>query len=289
MIRNAPLLFFLIVFAVVTNAQEMKDYRSAGRVGRIRTLHEETAKLIDESGELKESRRVVIEESNFNERGEKLTIKLTHPDGKPWVEGTFHYEYDDQGRIRVMEANGPDGKFQEKLVNTFNKNGKVTNKAFFDKNGQPVFDLIYVYNEAGNVSRMQEGRRPGKVYFDLVYTYNSDGIEADRKDYSAEGSLTYRTVTNYDTSGKETGVITYNESGKIISRSQYTYDAKDRNNVTEVVRSGMGDIVQSREHYTYDEFDEKGNWIKRHTVREIARGSEIVKEIEITYRTFTYY
>jgi len=289
MIRKTFLLFLLLAFAAVTNAQEMKDYRSAGRVGHIRTFREEIAKVAEESGELQELRRVVIEESKFNEKGEKLTIKLTHPDGKPWVESIFRYEYDDQGRIRVMDVNGPDGKFQEKLVNTYNKNGKVNNKAFFDKNGQPMFDLVYAYNEAGNVSRMQEERRTGKAYSDIVYTYSADGIEADRKNYEADGTLQARMVTTYDPSGKETEIVNYNSAGKITSRSQFSYDGKDRDNVTDVVRYGAGDIVENREHYTYDEFDAKGNWTKRHTVREVAKGSEIVKQMEATYRTFTYY
>ena len=288
MTRRTFLLFLVLAFAVITTAQEMKDFRSAGRVGHIRSLHEERAKLIEESGQLHESSRIVTEETKFSEKGEKLATRIVHPDGQTWTENSFRYEYDVEGRILAMDVLGPDGKLQYKFINTYNKNGKLNGKAYRDKNGQPIFDLIYAYDEAGNISRLHT-RKPGKGYSDEVYTYSADGIEAERQDYVADGVLHERVITTYDATGRQTEIVGYTGAGRVIARAQYSYDAKDRNNVTEVVLSGMGDIVQRREHYTYDEFDEKGNWTKRHTVKETARGSEIVKEMEVTYRTFTYY
>ena len=78
-----------------------------------------------------------------------------------------------------------------------------------------------------------------------------------------------------------------NIQGIAIRRETDSYDA--RGNVTQKAQYDWHKIMFLRETYTYDEFDAKGNWTKRHTYKEEVLRAGPASETDVDYRTITYY
>ena len=104
-----------------------------------------------------------------------------------------------------------------------------------------------------------------------------------------DGELTRRIVHNYNGNRKET--LVYDDKGRLYAKHLYILDEKgneiERTDFKDPLRAGKDDIKWV---YTYDAFDEKGNWTKKTMSKVIWDGSERLTQVYyVYYRTITYW
>ena len=117
------------------------------------------------------------------------------------------------------------------------------------------------------------------------YAYTQDVTVQTIDGSTADGEFKEITDITYDDRGRETGLIVYLEGGSPAIEETRSYD--DRWNLMEVLRYRNG-VLMRRETFSY-EFDARGNWVKRSIERETVRGDNSRRELEVNYRTITYY
>jgi len=94
-------------------------------------------------------------------------------------------------------------------------------------------------------------------------------------------------ITEYDLAGKRVDDVSYPVASAAVGKEDYKYD--DKGNIAEMtLRDARGSIL-SRERYKY-QFDSFGNWTRMVTSLVVFEGGVLrEEEVEVTYRTFTYY
>jgi hypothetical protein len=129
----------------------------------------------------------------------------------------------------------------------------LTEVKFFDSKNDTLVGIVkYNYDQNGNLIKCQTFNNKNVSGFALEFSYNSDGIRKGSKQYSASGEMT--NVFEY----------LFNDRGKIIG------------NHREDVVNG---VTQEFEHR--EEYDKKGNWVKR--VQYEDKKPVIIIEREIKY------
>lgn len=103
--------------------------------------------------------------------------------------------------------------------------------------------------------------------------------------YTPDGALLQKRVSTYDEKGRETEWAIYRGDGAPAAGQRRGYD--EQGNVAESISYGNG-VQVSRETFAY-EFDARGNWVKRRVVRDAVRKGIFDTEVEVNYRTITYY
>ncbi len=156
---------------------------------------------------------------------------------------------------------------------------------FYNPNGAVNHIEAFAYDDRGKMIREVHLNPDGTIRNTSVYTHDTSGRQAEWSIHKPDGTLSQRNVSTYDDKGRERGWIIYRGDGTPAMGQARSYD--ERGNVIESLRYGNG-VSVGRETFTY-EFDARGNWVKRRTVRETVKDGNSHTEIEVNYRAITYY
>lgn len=184
---------------------------------------------------------------------------------------------------------------------------------------------IVYYDEAGNKTRVEYYEdgflQTVRVYSDLdgnrvvkskevpASKVMSGGVGPRRLNSNLKRDTSFTTTFRFkfDAKGRRIEEAVINDNGNTSSRRVFKYDATgnlieqtsykgDRrlSTITYKIDSNGNPVEESHDtmikyFYTYEEFDEKGNWIKQ-TIKSVFKTREKPSEYHsVTYRTLVYY
>lgn len=279
------LLILILSLASPSSAQIETERSHPDFIGPVRTIRLETAAVTSVSGTPVEGSRVLVQLSSFDEMGNATGRSRFNPDGSlKWKLG-WVTSYDAGGRETEIVFLNADGAPTSKSASAYDEMGRKVGMTFFNPDGS--INHIQTFARDGNGKVAQEVHRNpnGTTRNTSNYTYDNRGRLTEWSLCKPDGKLTQRNVFTYDDNGRETGLAVYRGDGAQVIGESRSYD--ERGNVTVLLRHGNG-VIFSRETFTY-EFDARRNWIKRHIVREVLKGGNSRVEMEVNYRTITYY
>ncbi len=236
--------------------------------------------LIESSGETIEGERLPESElAAFDRHGELLLQYPYNSSQEKW-----DYEYDIDGNLIEM-------------IN--------------HRSGLTVLNAVFEYNEEGNFIKGNMSMPPD-VAWTFAYEYDEDGRMNESSVYVDEGIVSERTVLKYDANGNKVERIDYSSSespdfkhtykyddtGTMIESSFYEY-SKGAEKIWETNKyNTKGDDVEVIRYayspdrsvyativFSYVEYDEYGNWIKRNILK--SDESETLQYAQ--YRIIDYY
>jgi len=210
------------------------------------------------------------------------------------------YKADSSGKAGEQDSccvvtNKYDAKGYASAFGSVNKAGTENNEGVFShddkglfteqkmsKNGKPVSSLT-VKNENGKPVIAQSFDSANKMdfYYTGITTNEYDRLTA-YKQYKPDSTLKSSAEMTYDkylfkgqTTKDSVGKETYSNTVKL----------DDKNNVVEVTSKEVtkDSTINKTVKYTYDSFDDKGNWTQRTEIDEKGKPAKISK------RTITYY
>jgi hypothetical protein len=234
-------------------AMERNNWANAHLNGKVKSI-EETPYTPDESGKISEMDSCCVELKEYSDKG--FIMKYTEKN----KEGTVT-------QVNVME-HSETGKF---ISNTRFKNGKEVWKRVVnrDEEGNPLgaFDS----DSTQQVTRIHKG----EVYNDFNQpvsgkTYTSDSTYL--------GTWSYKYID-----GLRAGYSWIDSAN--VQRINRTGEVNDKGWISKVVDVRVeenGDTTTTSETYTYDSFDEMGNWTQR---------TEYIdqKPVHVMKRSYTYH
>lgn len=215
----------------------------------------------------------------YNSKGELTSSQKTKPDG--YVKDTT-YDTTTGNRKSSVEklANG-------KIINAeYNIN---TNKKTFqkientNKNGEVTRTRTYTYDKDGKVSTRMYFDKNGELVNVSKYTRDADGTMT-RTDYSGDGNYVGGMTFKYDSEGKNTQKIGFDAEGKVKTTTNYTYydsgvratkeKLNGQNQPLEEKRYATNGVLISHNKYKYDK---DGNLIGKSSV-EYDKNHNVISE-----------
>jgi hypothetical protein len=201
----------------------------------------------------------------------------------------------------------------EKHSNTFDKQGRLSEEAFFDSAGKTRSRTTHEYADDGsevettfgsdgNVEekliikrkRDSEGRvievmvfkDDGSLRNRIVGSYESQGQVFEESNFKPDGSLLNRSIVAYDDSGKIREFNLYNSAGVVIQREA---TAGDINEVT-LRNAGNGSVQRIlRNRPVVEAVDTHGNWTRQKTAMTKTEPGRSEEGFVVVNRTITYY
>ncbi len=279
------LLAVALACAHSSNAQSRTDREIAGLFGPVRTARVETARVSSVSGRFVEGERVPTQYSSFDEKGNATAQEVFNPDGSHRWKLAWGHAYDAKGRETETTFLNAKGALTSRAVFVYDERGRKVEATFYTSGGAVNHVERFDYDERGRKTREAHLNADGTLRNTQVYTYDAAGRLTEWSLHTPDGALYQRNVHTYDEKGRETEWLIYRGDGTPSIGQKYVYD--ESGNVTESLRYGNG-VPLRRETYIY-EFDARGNWVKRRVVREALKDGGSRTEIEMNYRTLTYY
>lgn len=279
------LLSVTLVCARASAAQTATARELFGLVGPVRSIRVETARVSDASGESVEGERVLTHFASFDEMGNTTAQSVFTPDGTPrWKLGWGH-TYDAEGRMTGTTYFNSRGTLTSRAVFVLDARGRKVEATFYNPGGTVNHIQRFSHDERGRMTRETHLNPDGTPRLTSFYTYDGGRRPTERRTQKPDGTLFQRNVFTYDEKGRETEWVIYLGDGTPGAGQRRIYD--EGGNVTESLRY-WGGVLGIRETFTY-EFDARGNWVKRRVARERIKGGATRTEVEVNYRTITYY
>ena len=185
---------------------------------------------------------------DFERRGQTVEEKR-----RPWYTTTYNTE----GNISEKLSYDPNGAIIEKLVHTYDANGRSTGYEeyaamldktltiprhhvykldeegrrieyiLFESNGSIGTRFVYKYDAKGNLTEEQFYPHTGQLGGRLVSTFDERGNQTSQTSYLANGALSWKTISKYDANGNRTEALQYN-GNTLKYKVLFSYDSKGR-------------------------------------------------------------
>lgn len=240
-----------ILFLPALAQKRQTDREVDGFKGAVKTVITEKAKLKDDSSE------------------------LTGYDRKPESEIT----YDANGNRLSREAYDYTGALFESVSYSHVDGNKVAiYREIEDKNSIVV--------EMPAPADARKRRSDPRYTYKFEYKYDSNGSISEEAWYQSDSSLWLKYV--YKLKGNQKEKLVYSADGSLNQKYMYTLNDKG-NEIEMLVYDTKTDSVRSKEAYKYAEFDLKGNWTKRVTLRGNKEGGFALKPSRVIYRKIAYF
>ena len=256
------------------------DVERAGLAGRVKSLEAGRIEYTIKDGRSVEGRRVLVQKTTYNERGNKVE-EVTYGEGGSPIQKLV-YTYDAEGRNTGYEeyASMLDKSLSKprRHVYALDGAGRRVEYTVYDSDGSVASRFTYAYDAAGNKTEEAfyswQGRRTGR----LVYAYDAGGRLLAQTSYNEDDALGWRLVNVYDPEGRKTESAQY-QGETLRYRFFHKYDGKGR--LKEVETREFNAVPNMRvTHapepgrvvYTYDDekrtkevatYDERGTLKKR--------------------------
>jgi hypothetical protein len=276
--------FLLLVAASLLSAQSRSSREEWQLRGSVRTIRVEASRT-DRHGVM--GPRVPVQTLVFDEKGNVLHQDLYESDGSLKRKLGWGYVYDDQGRETKTYFYNAEGALTNTGVSVYDNKGRRTETTQINPNGSVNHIQAFFYDEKSNNVREAHRNENGSPRNAITRRYDANGRVTEEIFIYSNGALHHRNVLTYDARGNQTNWTLFKSDGTVVPmRRSLSYD--DRGNVKEVIKYGADGSVISKESFTFA-FDERENWIKRTTSRELFKEGRSQTESEVTYHTITYF
>ena len=248
----------LLLFACTTQKKETElaknsDWYSQHLKGNVQTL-EETSYSPDSTGVTGAMDSCCISTETYDEKG--YTISSSKKDSKGAVTEEMSMSRYDKGQAKDM---------------TMKKDGKHNSGFKIQLDAAGKYVTAQELDSAGNVK-----------FFYTNLDEDANGAVTTGKRFKADSSLD-GTFYNVYTDGMQTGNSYTDSSGKEVYKSVSELNDKGLIAKTTDTETGKDSSTTTVKTFTYDSFDEAGNWTQRTTFNETGKATKVVK------RSFTYF
>ncbi len=248
--RSMPAFILVLLLFLPTLAQKRQTDREAdGFKGAVKTVITEKAKLKDDSSELTEYDRKPESEITYDANGNRLSREAYDYTGTLFE--SVSYSRVDGSKVAIYR----EIKDKNSIVVEMPADARKRRS-----DPRYTYKFEYKYDSNGNISEEAWYQSDSSLW--LKYGYKLKGNQKEKSVYSADGSLNQKYVYTLDDKGNEI--------------EMFVYDTKT-------------DSVRSKEAYKYAEFDLKGNWTKRVTLRGDKEGGFALEPSRVLYRRIAYF
>ena len=166
----------------------------------------------------------------------------------------------------------------------YNANGELAERVFYSSigNNKLGFNSKYVYiskfDEKGNKIETALYKNSKIVGF----YYDAKGNMTTLEGYFPDGKLSYRNRYLYDGNGNQVVENSFNDKDSLKTVRKYIFDNKG--NATQQNNYYADSRFNNTVFYNYTRFDQKGNWLERHTIvklknRKQSKGIKTIRQI----------
>ena len=189
--------------------------------------------------------------------------------------------YDEKGQLTRHEMYDYKGNLFQVALYGYVDGARVRSDKFIQHEYDPPPVMV-----AGPPGETRQKYDP-RYSYKFGYKYDEKGRLVESVWYDSGGKLWQRFVYKFEGDRKEK--LSYSGDGSLGQR--YVYKLDDKGNEIEEIDYDVKDgSARERYSYSYDEFDAKGNWIKRTTSKWVTKeGKSSFQPNHVTYRTITYY
>ncbi len=273
--------FAIILFACAGQNKHSNnnDLKKSNLNGEVKSIKEISYTITEKYGDVQKEFMISNNVKTYNNRGNIIESCDYEMDGKPTFKYTYKYnendkmveyifflmdgtlgfkcncKYDSEGNMIEFDVFNTDGSLRTKTSQKFDEQGNCIQELEFKTNDSLTTKKDYKYDEQSNLIVMIETRISDGMVDNTKYKY-------DKNSYCIEENK-------------------YNSDGKLVSKRTCIYDIKgnitERNDDYAVNPS----FFRSKSNYTYSNYDDKGNWLKK---IDIYNGkSKYITEREIEY------
>ena len=169
----------------------------------------------------------------------------------------FTTTYNTEGNISEKIAYDQNGAITQKLVHTYDENGRSTGfeeyaamldktltiprhhvyklnaegrrveHTVFESNGSTGTRFVYRYDAKGNLIEELRYAHTGQLGSRLVYTFDESGNQTSETSYQTHGVLSWKTISKYDANRNRTEWLQYN-GNTLKYKILFSYDSKGR-------------------------------------------------------------
>jgi hypothetical protein len=267
------------VTSQVTNAYQVS--------GPVKTARLEAVKVADVNGQSVEGPRRLVELLTFDKKGKFSEQTVKNPDDSIKFKFAWKSTYNAEGRLTQREFYNANGVRTCRSIYDHDAKALLIKATFYCPGKIINHQESFFYDSEGNKVRENYTNADGTVRSSTTFVYDGGRLVQENY-YSRDGSLSHRNVLVYDEQGNRTEIVAYDEKGGILFKFGMTYSADSRGKPAELLTYSRRNTLVSKETYTY-EFDSFGNWISRKIIREFFEKPDAKVEVSVEYRTLTYY
>jgi YD repeat-containing protein len=170
-----------------------------------------------------------------------------------WYTTTYNTEgniserviYDQNGAIleklvHTYDANGRSTGYEEyaaildksltiprRHVYKLNEEGRKVEYIVFESNGSVDTRFVYKYDAKGNLTEQQWYAHTGRLGGTLVYTFDEKGNETSQTSYLGDSALSWKNISKYDDNGNKTESLQYH-GNTLRYKILHSYDGQGR-------------------------------------------------------------
>lgn len=229
------------------------DWYSSNLKGMVQTM--ETADYTpDSTGKINAMDSCCVDVEQFDDKG--YTTTNTKKDSKGTITEEMTLTRYDQGQAKDMKTM-KDGKMASGFQIQINEDGKYSGAQELDSAGNVAFFYTELTEDENGAVTSGKRHKADSTFYGIFYNDYKNGVQVSNR-YT-------------DSTGKEVWNATneLNEKGDMEKRTE---KSTDKDSTTTTVKT-----------YTYDSYDETGNWTQRTTYDDKGKATKVTK------RSFTYF
>lgn len=265
---------------------KLNDWIKSNLLGKVKSVHVETATLANAGGRWIEESRVPITTTVYNEEGYIVKEILYASDGN--VSRVGHTKYYSNGNRREVLFQNPNGGLLSLMACDFDDNGRETGCVYTSAHGLITKQKsVPFYDEAGNKSEESWFYEDGTLSRKYTYKYSQDGRLSEQLifKYAEDGALEEKRISLCDEEGNVVETLCLDGEDQLLEGpTRYKYD--EQGNEIEVAFYNSNGTLYSLTSYSYT-FDSSRNWISR--TEEYRTNVSGFETRSIAYRTLIYH
>jgi len=273
------LLVLCLLWITPIVAQTKTDKDRDELVGPVKSVEAYLVNFVKKDNGIVEARRRWYT-TTYNTEG-NISEKVTYDQSGAILEKLVH-TYDANGRSTGYDEYAAlldkTLTIPRRHVYKLNEEGRKVEYIVFESDGSVGTRFVYKYDAKGNLTEQQWYAHTGRLGGRLVFTFDEKGNETSQTSYQADGSLSWKSFSKYDDNGNKTEWIHYD--GKTLRyKIVYSYDSKGRvlEKETAEFNSAPNALPPShspepgKEVYTYDD-DERTKEVVTYGVDGTLKG-----------------
>lgn len=231
-----PALAACLLLAAAAGAQKKSDREQQGLLGPVKSVETYVVYYPMRDGKTARGSRVPWHSASYDRAGH-LTGAVTH-DPRGNVIQKLVYTFDAQGRPTGYEefdaAVDKSLTVARRHVYTVDDAGDRTEYRVYDSDGSPAGRFTYKYDAAGRLLEDGYYYHTGKFGGRTVYDYDAEGRRAAQTSYDADGNASWRAVWTYGGRGETVEELRH-VGGKLKYKILSRLDARGRVSEVETV------------------------------------------------------
>lgn len=155
---------------------------------------------------------------------------------------------DVNGKELVSTELSPRDVILNKIVNTYDTSGNLTDQICEDSDGTLVWKSLITYKD-GLKDSSSEYDAKGNLKSKSIYTYENN-LLVDESGYTGDGDLVWKTIYKYDSENRIQTVCDYSGDGILSSKQTFTYTDNGKIDVITTFDSFSDNSTQNVFRYT---------------------------------------